>query len=103
MASPHQQIIYQQNSRIEDLPAESLTKIFPTPSYYKETGKVIYLSNVQKIHTDPAFAGEAAYLSAELGSIMGRKFPGGQCYRRYQRWHLIPAKPICPQKLMRSA
>lgn len=65
--------LYAQNSKIEDLPAEKLTKIFPAPAYYRETGKVIYLSNISQINTDPAFEKEANYLSAELEAAMGRK------------------------------
>lgn len=65
--------LYQQNSKIEELPAEGLTKIFPTPAYYRETGKAFYLSNVKMINTDAAFAQEAAYLANELENIMGKK------------------------------
>lgn len=67
--------LYQQNSKIEDLPAEGLTKIFPTPSSYKEKGGVFKLGSVSYIDADPAFAKEASYLAAELERILGRKIP----------------------------
>lgn len=65
--------LYQQNSKIEDLPAESLTKIFPAPVYYKENGGSFSLSQINSISSDPAFAKEAPVLAAELGKVLGKQ------------------------------
>lgn len=66
--------IYQQNSRIEDLPAESLTKIFPTPAYYKEGQGVFLLDQINIIAAaDPGFTKEAGYLAKELGAVLGKE------------------------------
>lgn len=67
--------LYQQNNRIQDLPAETLTKIFPAPSYYKEAGGRLALHNITQIITDAAFSREASYLSAELQQVLGKKIP----------------------------
>lgn len=67
--------LYQQNSGIQDLPAEGLTKIFPTPSYYNEEGGQLALHNITQIITDAAFSREAGYLSAELEQVLGKKIP----------------------------
>ncbi len=51
-------IIYDQNKNITDIPEEQLTKVFPTPVSYKETGGYFnYTSNV-KFNADPQFASE---------------------------------------------
>lgn len=69
--------LYQQNSKIEDLPAASLTKIFPTPAYYKEEGGSFALSNISTVTTDPAFSKEANYLATELGKLTGKTISVG--------------------------
>ncbi len=51
-------IIYDQNKNITEIPEEQLTKVFPTPVSYKETGGYFkYTSNV-KFNADPQFAVE---------------------------------------------
>lgn len=67
--------LYQQNSRIEDLPADGLTRIFPTPSYYREETGSLVLDNITHIFTDAAFSKEAGYLSSELEQVLGKKIP----------------------------
>lgn len=64
--------IYQKNSSIKDIPVEELPAIFPTPvSYEKKEGKYVLSSPV--INTDPAFVSEAAFLSAELEKVFGKR------------------------------
>ncbi|WP_206022306.1 family 20 glycosylhydrolase [Pseudoflavitalea sp. G-6-1-2] len=65
--------IYKQNSRIQDLPVESLTKIFPLPNSYKETGGTFALSNIKAIYADASFAKEANFLAEKLIQLLGEK------------------------------
>jgi hexosaminidase len=70
-------IIYNQNKVITDVPEAQLTKIFPTPLSYTETGgylnltdKVLILkwaANGDNINSD------AEYLYTELGKLFGKK------------------------------
>ena len=43
------QVLYNQNKVIKDVPEEQLTKVFPTPVSYKETGGYCQLKNVELI------------------------------------------------------
>lgn len=65
--------LYQQNSKIEDLPAGGLTKIFPSPVSYKEEEGSLQLGRVTKIHTDSEFNREADMLATVLESATGNK------------------------------
>jgi len=62
-------VIYQQNKIIQDVPPAQLTKVFPTPVDYKETGGVFTIDDKTNIMADAAFKNEAGYLSAELISL----------------------------------
>ncbi|RNI31541.1 family 20 glycosylhydrolase [Rufibacter latericius] len=64
--------IYTQNSVIKDIPAENLTKVFPTPAQYKETDEFFALTSAVPIITDQAFQNEATLLAAHLGTILGK-------------------------------
>lgn len=65
-------IIYDQNKNITDVPEEQLTKVFPTPVSYKETGGYFALSNTV-ISTLTEFNKEADYLKNELDKTFGIK------------------------------
>jgi len=66
-------IIYDQNKKIQDVPEQQLTKIFPTPASYKETGGTFTLTDKAKIGMDPKFDKDADYLGGELGKLFGKK------------------------------
>jgi hexosaminidase len=71
--------IYDQNKNIQDLPEQQLTKVFPTPVSYKETGGVFNLNkNVAIIAgTNDKFKTEINLLKEYLESLMGEKFNTG--------------------------
>jgi hexosaminidase len=53
-------IIYDQNKNITDIPEEQLTKVFPTPVSYKETGGYFYYTSKVHFEADPVFKAELA-------------------------------------------
>ncbi|MFC6997313.1 family 20 glycosylhydrolase [Rufibacter roseus] len=67
------QDIYSQNQVIKDIPAEKLTKIFPTPAEYQETGQIFTLTQTVPVVADKAFQREADLLASHLGTIFGQK------------------------------
>lgn len=66
---------YRQNAIVKDIPEAKLVPVFPTPVSYSRTAGVFNLDNQVKIKADPAFAREAAYLSAELAKVTGTLAP----------------------------
>jgi len=68
--------VYDQNKSITDIPEEKLTKIFPTPVSYKETGGVFTLNNDVIITAAPTdkFAKEINLLKSYFESVTGVKF-----------------------------
>ena len=68
-------IIYDQNKNIRDIPEAQLTKVFPTPVSYKETGSSFTLDRrvVNGYSVDARFKDEGAYLKAYLNSLFGGK------------------------------
>ncbi len=48
-------IIYDQNKNITDIPEAQLTKVFPTPVSYKETGGVFNLTSRVRFESEPKF------------------------------------------------
>jgi hexosaminidase len=69
-------IIYDQNKNITDLPEQQLTKIFPTPVSYKETGGFFTLDKGVDISAGPndKFATEINLLRGYLEGLLGEKF-----------------------------
>ncbi len=65
--------IYEQNKVITNIPEEKLTKVFPTPATYQETGKPFAMSAAVPIVADQAFTREAALLADHFGTIFGKK------------------------------
>lgn len=72
------QVVYEQNKSIDDILASSLVKIFPTPSYYKETGSKLLLTNNFRIISEEkdALQKEVAYLDAELTKLFSTQKTG---------------------------
>ncbi|SMO40921.1 family 20 glycosylhydrolase [Solitalea koreensis] len=66
-------VVYNTNKAIADIQAEKLIKIFPTPVDYQEKPGSFNLKSDVTIVTDPAFKKDAAYLSAELQKVVGKK------------------------------
>jgi len=68
-------IIYDQNKNIKDIPESQLTKAFPTPVSYAETGGYFKLVGLDNDHTVGAINGfdkEKGLLSDLLSSIFGK-------------------------------
>ncbi|PUZ19945.1 hexosaminidase [Chitinophaga costaii] len=64
--------IYAQNAGIQDLAAEKLPKIFPTPTHYIENNNPFLLDKNTSIQADADFAAQASTLAAELGTLLGK-------------------------------
>ncbi|MFD2999077.1 family 20 glycosylhydrolase [Pontibacter toksunensis] len=65
--------IYEQNKVIKDIPVEKLTKVFPTPAQYTETGQNFSLTAAVPVITDNAFSREANLLADYLSTVFGQK------------------------------
>jgi hexosaminidase len=65
--------VYEQNKAIKDIPAEKLTKVFPTPAKYTVTGEGFDLTATVPIIADNAFSREAALLADHLTTVFGQK------------------------------
>lgn len=74
------QTLYRQNQGTTDLSGSGLIKIFPTPVSYKETGGNFDLTAAVGIISDEKFKNEAAYLSAKLESLLGKKMAAPVSY-----------------------
>lgn len=68
-------IIYDQNKNITDIPEQQLTKVFPTPVSYKETGGYFKLERLLIISEgDATFDKETRSLRQYLESLTGKRF-----------------------------
>ncbi|GEO03588.1 beta-N-acetylhexosaminidase [Adhaeribacter aerolatus] len=65
--------IFKENQAIQNIPAEKLTKVFPTPVNYQEKGEPFILNEETIIIADNAFQREAENLALTLQGIMGTK------------------------------
>ncbi|WP_461449142.1 family 20 glycosylhydrolase [Mucilaginibacter sp.] len=71
-------IIYDQNKTIADIPEAQLTKVFPTPISYKETGGYFILNDKVNIKYNVVFNKEYNYFDETLEKFCGklkRDFP----------------------------
>lgn len=66
------EMIFNQNKMIEDIPEAALTKIFPTPTYYKEDKGAFTINAKTTIAYDAAFEKEAQLLKSELAVLLGK-------------------------------
>ncbi|UKJ07887.1 family 20 glycosylhydrolase [Solitalea lacus] len=66
------EIIYNRNKSIADIPAQKLTKVFPTPVSYFESEGVFEMKPGLNISADALFANEANYLAVELKKVFGK-------------------------------
>jgi hexosaminidase len=69
-------IIYDQNKAIQDVPEQQLTKIFPTPVSYKETGGNFTLTSSVNIIADSKFDTEKQNLDNYLNLLFNKKGEG---------------------------
>lgn len=67
---PTPQSVFEQNRHTVDVPENKLTKIFPTPASYKESGGVFRLANGYRTASDDAVRAEAAYLKTALDRML---------------------------------
>lgn len=66
---------YNNNKVIEDIPIDSLPKIFPTPKIFKSIQGDFVLDKKGSISADKEFSNEAEYLSNELNKVLVSKIP----------------------------
>ncbi|GAA4427179.1 family 20 glycosylhydrolase [Pontibacter saemangeumensis] len=103
--------VYAQNKAIKDIPVEKLTKVFPTPASYTETGKGITLTPAVPIVADKTFSKEAALLAEYLGGVFGQEPPvqptaTGKAIRLQKKDGLGPEAyelQVTPQEVVISA
>lgn len=65
--------LYEQNKNIENIEADKLIKIFPTPVEYRETDNPFTLTVETPIITTADFNPEAEMLAADLAAVFGKK------------------------------
>lgn len=70
------EILYNQNKVIQDISAEKLQKIIPTPASYQETGGSFNLTSSLSMVYEPAFNKETNGLFADLEKLFGKKITG---------------------------
>ncbi|WP_245964539.1 family 20 glycosylhydrolase [Rufibacter immobilis] len=105
------QDIYGRNSGIKDVPANELTKVFPTPAQYKETGQAFALTEAVPVVADQAFQREASLLATRLNTIFGKKpevktSGAGKAIRLQKKEGLGPEAyelTVSPQEIVISA
>jgi hexosaminidase len=64
------QMIFEKNEQIENIPADQLIKIFPTPDQYKENAGTFSLTSKTAIINDPLFQEEADQFKKELMQLL---------------------------------
>ncbi|PVY42331.1 family 20 glycosylhydrolase [Pontibacter virosus] len=103
--------IYEQNKIITNIPEEKLTKVFPTPAVYHETGKPFTMTATVPIVTDAAFMREADLLADHFGDVFGKKpvismLGTGKAIRLQQKKGLGPEAyelQVSPQEVVIAA
>ncbi len=65
--------IFDQNALIQPVADDKLTKVFPTPVSYQETGQPFRLDNQVVIVADKEFSAEAAFLANSLATVVNKK------------------------------
>ena len=65
--------IFDQNALIQPVADDKLTKVFPTPVSYQETGQPFLLDNQVVIVADKAFSAEASFLANSLATVVNKK------------------------------
>ncbi|TSD63515.1 family 20 glycosylhydrolase [Inquilinus sp. KBS0705] len=70
------EVIYNQNKTIQDIPAATLQKVFPTPAAYTESTGFFNLTTAIRITYEPEFNKETNGLIKDLESIFGKKISG---------------------------
>jgi hexosaminidase len=71
-------VIYNQNKTITDIPAKQLTKVFPTPLNYKETGGFFELTTAVQIVDDSRFERESQGLTNTIKALLDNNSSGKQ-------------------------
>ncbi len=66
-------VVYDQNKIITNVPEQQLTKVFPTPVSYSETGGSLKLAALPAVTADVKFNNEAVELSASLMPLFKNK------------------------------
>ena len=67
--------VFARNLVVQDIPADQLVKVFPSPASYNTGSGEFSLYAGTRIYAEPAFSKEAAYLSSELEKLLFLK-PG---------------------------
>ncbi|HEY8968544.1 MAG TPA: carbohydate-binding domain-containing protein, partial [Puia sp.] len=64
---------YTRNTSIRQLDAAEVSRVFPTPLSYRDSGGAFLLDGKTPVAADAGFEEEAAYLSAALAGVLGRR------------------------------
>ena len=67
------EFIYDQNTLIQPVADDRLTKVFPTPVSYRETGQPFVLDNQVVIAAGKEFGPEAEFLANALATVLDKK------------------------------
>lgn len=66
---------YNRNKKIQNLPLDSLPKIFPTPNYFELKKGLFILDKNVSIISESNFLNEAKYLTSELKNVLHNSIP----------------------------
>jgi len=72
------EMVFDQNANIQDIPTQSLPKVFPTPVAYQIKEGTNSISSSTAIVFDPVYSNEATYLKEELASFTSATFSADQ-------------------------
>lgn len=68
------EIVFDRNKTVTDIPAEQLTKVFPTPlNYVENTGTFTFGSNLHITNVDNHFSKELAVLNNDIKELFGKR------------------------------
>jgi hexosaminidase len=92
-------IVYNQNKTIANVPEQNLTKVFPTPAGYKETGGFFTLTTKTAFAADPDFYAEGNSLAMETGKLFGTlmSLPTGKPVSKEQNIILLKIPDLGPE------
>jgi hexosaminidase len=80
VANVRNQLVYDQNARIADIPAENLNPIFPSPASYHFNQQSFNLTAAVKVVSAHRFKSEAGLLKTELARLLEPAFRGRTDY-----------------------
>ncbi|MBN8850610.1 MAG: carbohydate-binding domain-containing protein [Sphingobacteriales bacterium] len=64
---------YQRNMGFRQMDTAKVSRVYPTPLWYRDSGSAFLLDGKTPVVADAGFEGEAAYLSTALAGVIGRR------------------------------